>query len=212
MGYHLVSSRPPAEPGLELVDPEFTSKRPGHRSPSTPSADPLLSLFSALSQGPTSIEIPDAPFRFPHIPAPWGGMEKAALRAASAGNQPRGSTLEPARCRGPAVAQPSRGIRPWGGRGAARRPRNLRRGGRFARPPSRILSLFFFFLVGGRKTTSRWSVCTDEKWKGDTPSASPPSGEAGGGRRRASPGAQGERAAAPALTRPADRVGPRVAQ
>lgn len=188
MGYHLVSSRPPAEPGLELVDPEFTSKRPGHRSPSTPSADPLLSLFSALSQGPTSIEIPDAPFRFPHIPAPWGGMEKAALRAASAGNQPRGSTLGPARCRGPAVAQPSRGIRPWGGRGAARRPRNLRRGGRFARPPSRILSLFFFFWSEEGKQP-RAGVCAQTRsGKGTHP---PPARPAG---RRAAGGAEPVRA------------------
>lgn len=37
VGHHLVTSRPPAELGLELVDPQLSGKRPGHRSPSTAS-------------------------------------------------------------------------------------------------------------------------------------------------------------------------------
>lgn len=82
---------------------------------------------------------------------------------------------------------------------AARRPANRRYGGRFAR------ALFlFFFSVGGEKTASRRSVCTDQTWRRDTPSSARPARASKGGVGRRAAARRSGRAGAPALTRPAD--------
>lgn len=107
---------------------------------------------------------------------------------------------ELATCGWPAVAH---SCKVFGGRRGGRRQRAaLQTGG--TEGVSLALFFFFFFSVGGEKTASRRSVCTDQKWRRDTPSSARPARASKGGVGRRAAARRSGRAGAPALTRPAD--------